>query len=302
MASKPDISTKLSPWDSYKQKKPEEAAGTIYQHIADTSTMICTWYWTSIRSKKSTSLVARALAFAGLVAGTALPIFAALQKEDTAKLMFTQWGVGLLATSGLLLVADRVFGWSSGWMRYITTVTTMENLTRAFQLEWGRLLLTKSTPLDLSDAKSLYELAASLEQELVKLQAEETTKWCAEFNTGISLLEAMIKSQREETDKKLDAIRTSLSTQQKTIAADEKANRPGAIEATLSHKAEPKTVHVSLDTETPSAFVGTVWSRSPVEPGIHILHVRTADNPPIVAQRAIEVGPSAVARVEIKMT
>jgi hypothetical protein len=268
----------------------------MYADVSKASATICKWYWTSIKTKRKTSLTIRALAFVGLAGGTALPIFAALCHEDVDKLRLTQGAVALLAISGLMVVADRVFGWSTGWMRYITTVTTMENLTRAFQLEWGRFLIARSAgaPLDTADAKALYELSAGLEQELIKLQAEETTKWCAEFNTGISLLETMIKTQREETDKKLDAIRTSLSTQQKAAQA-------GAIEATLIHKADPKKVHVSLDNEPPEEFLGTVWSRMEVAPGIHKVRVQTLDNPPTSVERVVTVEPSRLATLEIKL-
>ncbi len=76
----------------------------------------------------------------------------------------------------------------------------------------------------------------------MKLQTDETTQWVAMFNTGISLLESLIKTQRKETDKKLEAIRTSLSTQESTAKAEEKAKLPGALEVTLTHKAEPKKI------------------------------------------------------------
>lgn len=77
-------------------------------------------------------------------------------------------------------------------MRYITTATTMENLCRAFQLEWAKYLVSKTTPLDASDTKALFDLAEKLEQELLKLQGDETTKWVTEFNAGISILDTAI--------------------------------------------------------------------------------------------------------------
>ncbi len=215
MAFKPDISTKkLADWDQYKDKKPEEILTAIYAHIEATSISMCSWYWTSIKTKRLTSLAIRGFAFALLIFGSTLPIFAAIQETADEKLFLTQWGVGLLAIAGLTQVADKVFGWSSGWMRYISTVTTMENLARAFQMEWAKYLVSKTAPIDVKDAATLFDLAKGLEQELTKLQAEETTKWISEFNTGIALLDTLIKTEREESDKKLEAIRTSLTVQE----------------------------------------------------------------------------------------
>ncbi|TXT35600.1 MAG: Uncharacterized protein FD135_4808 [Comamonadaceae bacterium] len=302
MVTKSDIATKvLPPWDQYKDKKPDEVANAIYVQIGELSNSMTTWYWASIHTKRHTSLAVRGLAFLGLVLGTTLPIFAAIQKADSDKLFLTQWAVAILAISGLLLVADKAFGWSSGWMRYITTATTMENLSRAFQLEWGRFLLSKTTPLDTVDANALYELAVKLEQELTKLQAEETTKWCAEFNTGISLLETMVKTQREETDKKLDAIRTSFTTQQQAAKSEEQSKRPGAIEITITHKATPQKLFITLDKEFPQEFIGTSWSRESVAPGLHLLRIQTATDPLVNMERIIEVAAASIARSEIKL-
>ena len=154
MASKPNISTaKLANWDQYKNKQPDEVLASAYAHIEQTSLQMCGWYWTSIKTKRVTSLAVRVFAFLLLILGTTLPILAAIQATAEQKLLLTQMAVAFLAIAGLTQVADKVFGWSSGWMRYITTVTTMENLTRAFQLEWAKYLVSKAgAPADATDA------------------------------------------------------------------------------------------------------------------------------------------------------
>lgn len=300
MASKPDITTqKLANWDQYKNKNPDEILASVYAHIEKTSRQTCAWYWTSIKTKRGTSLATRGFAFLLLTLGTTFPIFAALQAAAEHKLFLTQLAVVFLAIAGLTQVADRVFGWSSGWMRYITTVTTMENLTRAFQMEWAKYLVSKASAPDAADAKSLFDLAKGLEQELTKLQAEETTKWVAEFNTGISLLETMIKTQREETDKKLEDIRTSLTTQETAAKADEKAKLPGALEVTLTFKAEAKRVRIALDEESPEDFLGNFWTKVDVLPGRHVVRLVTTSEPARTIERIAEIKADSLTKVEI---
>ena len=151
MAKKSNISTKeLLSWDEFKGKSPDESLPSIYTHISTISRRMTDWYWISIRAKRKISLAARGAAFILLLVGTSLPIFSALLEETEHRLQFTQWGVALLAIAGLVMLADRIFGWSSGWMRYISTVTTMENLTRAYELEWASHLVSKASPLDIS--------------------------------------------------------------------------------------------------------------------------------------------------------
>jgi hypothetical protein len=85
--SKTDISTTtLPPWDTYKNKQPDEALGSIYTDIQATSLQMRNWYWTSIRSKRKTSLAVRGATVVLLIFGTILPIFAAIQVEAKDKL------------------------------------------------------------------------------------------------------------------------------------------------------------------------------------------------------------------------
>ena len=177
----------------------------------------------------------------------------------------------------------------------------MENLTQAFKLEWGKFLVSKVGELEINDAKALYELGSALEQELRKLQGEETTKWVAEFNTGTTLLEGLIKTQREETEKKLEAIRTTLTTQQQTAKTEEKSKLPGGIEATITHKAEVKKIRISLDNALEEEFLGTVWAKADILPGTHKVTIQTASESPISIQKLVEVSASTVARFEIKL-
>lgn len=301
MAAKPDISTRqLAHWDQYKDKQPDEILASVYAHIEATSLDMCRWYWTSIKTKRVTSLAVRGLAFVLLIVGTTLPIFAAIQQKAEDKLLLTQLAVGLLAIAGLTQLADKIFGWSSGWMRYIATVTTMENLTRAFQMEWARYLVAKAAPPDATDAKALFDLAKGLEQELTKLQAEETTKWISEFNTGISLLDTLIKTQREETDKKLEAIRTSLSAQESTDKAEQSARRPGSLAVTLKHKAAPTVVKIAVDDETAADFLGDAWARRELAPGRHVVRLSTtAGTTTRTSERIVEIKPDALTTIEM---
>lgn len=228
--AKADIqSSTLEMWDKYKEKNPSEIISAVHSRVNETSVKMGGWYWRSIRTKRRTSLWARGLAFLLLVVGTTLPLLAALQEKPEHKLVLTQLAVASLVLAGLTQLADQVFGWSSGWIRYISTVTTMENQIRAFEMEWGKYLVALNEPLTPNDAKSLFDLARGLEQELAKLQTEETTKWVMEFNASIALLDTMIKTQREDTDKKLQEIRARLITQESLAKADEKARVPEVL-------------------------------------------------------------------------
>jgi hypothetical protein len=300
--AKADVSAStLLAWDKYKGKQADQALQAIYEHAGGTCTTLCGWYWSSIRTKRRTSLVVRFLTFVLLILGTVLPILAALNGAPGDKLKFTQYGVVALALGGLLQVADRVFGWSSGWLRYITTVTAMENLTRKFELEWAGYILNKAGALDESDCKQLFDLAKRFEDDVVKLQIDETDKWATEFSSGTALLGDLIKAQRESGEKAVEAARAVVASQQAGAQASEKAQQNGAVEVALVHEADPIPVTIGIDDNPLEEFLGTAWSKLDLPPGQHILNIVTKGTTPQTIKKIVEIPPGGLAHVEVKM-
>jgi hypothetical protein len=288
-------------WDEYSGKPPPVALESIYSYITTFAASTTGWYWKSIKTKRRTSIAIRTISFLLLAFGTAAQFYASTVIDVQNRLYTTQAAIASLAIAALMTVADRAFGWSGGWLRYVLTVTTMENLIRAFQLEWAKYFVAKVGEADTNDVKALLLLTQGLEQELLKLQGEETTKWATEFNAGIAILESAIKTQREETEKKADTIRTTLATQEAAAKAQEKANATGSLEVTLTHAAEIKKVQIRFDSEAPVEFLGTSWAKLNISPGQHEIHVNTTEAPIQTIAKVVDIQPSAVAKVEIRL-
>lgn len=297
---KTDITAnQLGPWDKYKEKQPDEIAQVVHSHIEAASRQMCDWYWRSIRTKRKTSMWARGTAFLLLVIGTTLQLFASSGQTAVDKLIMTQLAIACLALAGLTQLADRVFGWSSGWMRYVATVTTMENLVRVFQMDWGKYLVAMNDPLNIKDARALFDLARGFEQDLARLQSDETTKWVAEFNANMALLDSLIKIQRAEADKRLESIRTSLSEQGTAAKAADSARLPGALEVKLTFKSEPKLIKIALDQESPREFLGDSWTSLNLPPGRHVVRIVTTSQPPRTIERVADVKPDALCQLDM---
>lgn len=299
---KPDVTKEqMLDWAEYLGKPPDKACASIYAQAAGYSNSVRAWYWRSIRSKRRTSLVVRGVTFAMLVVGTVLPILAALHEDVLLRLQFTQLGVGTLVIGGLLQLADRVFGWSSGWLRYVTTVTALENLTRGFELDWARYVLGRGDGLESSDVLRMFELARSFQDKVAKAQCEETEKWVTEFNTSIALLGDLIKSQREVGEKAIEATRNAVAAESAREQADEASRMSGAIEVTLVHNGGVLPVTIGLDDETGVTFCGGMWTRKSVAPGQHTVRVRTRSNPPQAIEKIAQVPPGGIESVSIPL-
>jgi hypothetical protein len=196
--------------------------------------------------------------------------------------------------AGVVLLGDKVFGWSSGWLRYVSTVTAMERQTLQFELDWTAACLGRAAGFTEDDKKTFFELARQYQIELEKRRGEETEGWVAEFNTGTAALNDMIKFQKDATEKAARDARAAVET-----AAN--ASLTGAIELTIAQPAgsqKPVSVRVDDDVAEPD-FLGSSWAKLGVSPGKHRLHVSIAGVGE--ASRIADVAPGAVARVEVKI-
>lgn len=291
MTKKVDIREEgLGSWDQYTNMDISVVFSEIYKRARVASVKTRDWYWQSIKAKRKTSVFFRGLSFFLLICGAVLPILAGFSDDNATRLYFSQAGVASLAFAGLLQAADRVFGWSSGWLRYVTTVTAMEGVTRKFNLDWADYMINKTTPLDLSDKRPLFELAKQMEEDIYKLQSDETEKWVAEFNSSLALLSDLIKSQRESAEKFAEEAH-----------AVKKAQQPGAIEVSLLHRTDPLPVRIGIDNEEEVTVTGTAWSKLQVTPGLHTVKV-IADAPAAqTIQKTVDVPARGVARVDVKL-
>lgn len=138
----------------------------------------------------------------------------------------------VLALAGLLQLADKVFGFSTGWGRYVSTATAIEVATRAFTRQWRGALLQSGGALTLA---ALFELAKTYEEALLALQSAETQAWVAEFSQGTQLLNDAISRMRVENGTTLQAAVTALAV------------RAGVIQLTFKQAKQTGPLKLSIE-------------------------------------------------------
>jgi len=279
-------------WDQFDGKPAKESLPAIYEHAVAYSNACRGWYWRSIRNKRLISLVTRLLTFALGAFGVSAPLIAAIWSLDEHKLLWSQLAVVALAMAGLVQLADRIFGWSSGWLRYISTVTAMENMTRQFQLDWAMYFISRGSSDAPSEVKPLFELAQKFELQLGALQSDETNGWISEYNSGAAMLSEIIKVSRETVDKSVLEIQTAAQSHGQARAA-------GAIELTFTTELQPRpSLRVALDGGTLEECSGLTWTRLGVESGHHKIVVQASRNNAVISEvsKILEVAPGAVVR------
>jgi len=215
------------------------------------------WYYRNKKGRSRTSQLLRFFAVVLSVLGGLVPLLIALFDEPGwpwlepfASVRFGQLGYVLLALAGGLVLLDKYFGYSTGWMRYIVAMQAIEKAREAFRLDWAALArklaaAAAGTQEHTEVVDRMIDRVRAAVLEVKEHSEKETQAWILEFQTNLTQFEKDVKSQIE-------------------------SGRPGGIdvEVTDGHRADT-AVEVSLDGMLADRFTGTAGSIGHVAPGLH---------------------------------
>jgi hypothetical protein len=188
---------------SWKGEEVEASLRAVRDHVENEASALIRWYYTRKAPKAFMSWWLRLLAiiFTGL--GGLVPIIAAFGLSNipigsSYVLPFGQLGYLFLALAAACVLFDKFFGFSTGWVRYVTTAMKLEKMREDFRLDWARLMakLGGQTPTpeqieQLIQRCREFSLAAKSQVEL------ETQAWVAEFQSNLSQLQQEARTRLE---------------------------------------------------------------------------------------------------------
>lgn len=219
------------------------------------------WYVRQKKGRSSTSQRLRFVAVVLTVLGGLVPLTIALfgARPDWGWLSwfpdgnFGQLGYLLLAVAGGLILLDRFFGYSTGWMRYIVAMQAIEKAREAFRMDWVVLARKLATAPPAEEAEAVERMILRVRAAILEVKEhseKETQAWILEFQTNLAQFEKDLKSQME-------------------------SGRPGGIDVEVvdGHKAD-STVELSLNGMVADRFTGNAGSIGFVTPGLHRVTAR----------------------------
>lgn len=163
------------------------------------------WYEQSQRNKKRWAIRLRLMAIVlGVLAAlvpAVLPVLSPLVRGSG-----DQWSVtdlvplatvfGILA--GALILLDKFFGFSSGWMRYAMAYQEIQARQERFRIEWARgLRRAGSAALSPDQVAAAFALLLDYCSALNGALISETQAWVIEFRGSLGETERFIEAQRQ---------------------------------------------------------------------------------------------------------
>ena len=171
----------------------------LYKHAEARAESTIAWY---LRSKASKSFNSRALRLLTILLGTIGGLAPIIDSAGLAGWLpegaeATEIGYLMLGLAAACVAVDKLFGFSSGWMRYITTAMALQEDLSRLRMDWAMTMVSsRSNPLSTPDILNhLARLRLFLETVDGRV-LQETRAWIAEFQTTLADIERAATSGR----------------------------------------------------------------------------------------------------------
>lgn len=181
---------------------PAQKIEKLYSYANGYKEGLCQWYWRGITRKRRAAFLLLIMVFTLVILATFIQTAVVNYYQGDAREQFflSQLAFGLFALSIVFLLIDKVFGWTSGWVRYIKTVHDIEMSHNDFTSKW-----ISNNSLNEHDFDTCYKNALQLVKEFIQsvdgFQKRETDEWSMQFGDSLNQLGTMLKANQQENSK-----------------------------------------------------------------------------------------------------
>lgn len=164
---------------------PAKALRELYVWVENFAIESINWYTREKISKARWSRFLRFLAVLAFALGTVTPVIVVGMGWSKESI----WGYGLIGLGACCVAIDRAYGFSSSWMRYVSTALSLNRQLVTFQASWPSI---EMRVVNNPDVDEFYEAAKELVafvEGITQLMESETLAWVSEFQSHVLQLE-----------------------------------------------------------------------------------------------------------------
>ena len=180
----------------------EASINTLYHYAEASAQESIAWYWNAKRPKARWSQFLRLAAIALATLGGLAPIIASLDWFSQSGRLVGQLGYISLGLAAACVGLDKFFGFSSAWMRYVTTAMALQEELSAFRMDWAKLSAQShgqtSTPDEVQD---IIQRVKDFVQVIDQIVEQETKAWVVEFQANLANIERIAAKSEKPCDR-----------------------------------------------------------------------------------------------------
>ncbi|MEE4359880.1 MAG: SLATT domain-containing protein [Desulfococcaceae bacterium] len=179
---------------SWEGGNSSESIEMIIRYSRNIAADAFNWYATEKKRKRRWVKSLRFLVILLLALGGIIPILTEIFKSPAGIPLFSPgWASVLMAAGGALVLFDRFFGLSSGWMRYTDAMMKIRVAMNIFDLEIADAKISAGEFPGHENLKQVTERCRLLVNDVNSIVLEETRKWDNEFRDVLGKLDEQVK-------------------------------------------------------------------------------------------------------------
>lgn len=184
-------------WGPEQQRESLEA---LAGYSADEARSAISWYLVKKRSKSLGARILRVGAIGFVAAAGAIPLLAKIDWFQAGGSPFVEpiWSSVALVLAGTCVGLDHFFGFSSAWMRFLTTEMQIRRALHDFLLDWeARRAKWPDTELEANEIGAGIGQCKSFLAKVNGILAEEMDAWVQEFSAALKAIDQAAKARAE---------------------------------------------------------------------------------------------------------
>ncbi|MDR4497731.1 MAG: SLATT domain-containing protein [Candidatus Scalindua sp.] len=251
----------------------------VFKYVSSEAQRAIAWY---LSKKKSKRIWARSLRLTAIVATTFAGLIPLLSQIFTSKgipNISPAWASVALLVAAAHVGLDKFFGFSSAWIRFLTTELQIRSALQEFQLDWEiqKANLKGTDPNDEQVQGMLSRCKTFLSQINIILN-NEMMAWKQEFQSALKHIDDAAKAQ---------AAVVMLGGANVVVNNGDKCNDGWKL---------------SIDGGSQRLYRGQTAALQDLTSGIHTIRVEGKVGDKIVqAENAFQISPGSTARIELEM-
>jgi hypothetical protein len=158
----------------------------IYNFAVGNAEKNIKWYTDAAMPNKRNGRAFRFLAILFVAVAGIVPLVITALPDGIISSKLVDISYIFIGIAAFLIGVDKFFGYSSSWMRYITTQMALETLLAKFRYDWAIESVKASGKLDADACKPLLILVKNFASDVQSKMENETAQWATELRNNLT--------------------------------------------------------------------------------------------------------------------
>jgi hypothetical protein len=195
-----DIVFRLLPKLSWEPEQQRQSLESLARYVADEAGLAINWYLVKKRNKSLGARLLRVGAIGFVAAAGAIPLLAEIDwfQVDGGPIVEPIWSSLALVLAGTCVGLDHFFGFSTAWMRFLTTEMQIRRALHDYLLDWeGRRATWPDSGLSPEEVEAGIGQCKAFLSKVNGILAEEMDTWVQEFSAALKTIDEAARARAE---------------------------------------------------------------------------------------------------------